>query len=91
MLNALSLNSSFVGITEGETEGSWVNLNDGSAISSFNTGTSDSLDFGEWPENVAAQRTYICETQPFINRGNQLILETFKQFVTDFLFNLRVE
>ena len=77
MLNALSLNSSFVGITEGETEGSWVNLNDGSAISSFNTGTTDSLDFGEWPENVAAQRTFICETRPFINRGNQFVLETF--------------
>ena len=75
MLNALNLNSSFVGITEGETEVSWVNLNDGSSISNFNTGTSDSLDFGDWPENLAAQRTYICETQPFINRGNKFIFE----------------
>lgn len=73
-LTALELNSSFVGITEGETEGLWVNLNDGSAVSSFGNDSSGSLDFGDWPENTAENRTYICETQPNMNRGNSALV-----------------
>ena len=71
ILTALGLDSAFVGITEGVTEGSWLNLNDGSKVSSFGLGTSNTLDFGDWPENTAVNRTYICETRPFINQGNQ--------------------
>ena len=70
MLTALKLNFAFVGIIEADTEGSWLNLNDGSSITRFENGTSENLDYGFWPENTATDKTYICEALPFINRGN---------------------
>ena len=69
MLTALNLNFAFVGIIEADTEGSWLNLNDGSSITRFENGTSENLDYGFWPENTATDKTYICEALPFINRG----------------------